>query len=164
MTQPPVDPTEEPLGGALAPTEDSAPESPPTAPAGDYPPPPPPPPPPTGGYPPPPPLSSTYPPAFPVGPTGAYGEVAVKPHRGTLLLGLGIGSLVLSCGCIGLVLGIMTILMANKDLAEMDAGTMDAQGRGNTRTGRVLGYSSIAIFVVSLLLVAIVALTSSTGS
>jgi hypothetical protein len=76
-----------------------------------------------------------------------------------LVLGLGIASLVLSCGCIGLVLGIATIIMANKDLAQMDAGTMDPAGRGNTTTGRVLGIASLALFAVAVVVSLVVLLT-----
>ncbi len=95
------------------------------------------------------PPEGVYPPAFPPGPGAGYGAVGLKPARGGLLLGLGIASIVLSCGCIGLVLGIVTLVLANKDLAEMDAGTMDPAGRGNTTTARLLGIISLAMFAVA---------------
>ena len=77
---------------------------------------------------------------------------------------MGIASIVLSCGCIGLVLGIVTIIMANKDLAEIDAGIMDPAGRGNTNTGRTLGVVSIALFVVALVVALIIGLAGSGSS
>jgi hypothetical protein len=75
------------------------------------------------------------------------------------VLVLGIVSLVLSCGCIGFVVGIVTILMANKDLAQMDAGAMDPAGRSNTSTGRVLGIASLALFAMALVFSLIFVLT-----
>lgn len=96
MTQPPIDPDDEPLGGSLAPVPEEAPEPPeppakaapppaapqpppaapapgpyPPPPSGAYPPPAPagsyPPPPPPGSYPPPPPGSYPPPPGYPAG-------------------------------------------------------------------------------------------------
>jgi hypothetical protein len=59
---------------------------------------------------------------------------------------------VLSCGCIGLVLAIVTLVMAKADLAQMDAGTMDPAGRANTSTGRVLAWVSVGIFIVAVVI------------
>jgi len=58
----------------------------------------------------------------------------MKPHRGTLILVLGILSLV----CCGL-LGIAAWLMGNTDLKEMAAGTMDPTGQGMTNAGKICG-------------------------
>jgi hypothetical protein len=45
--------------------------------------------------------------------------------------------------------------MANKDLKEMAAGTMDPTGRGTTQAGKICGIISvilgIVVFVISLL-------------
>jgi len=58
----------------------------------------------------------------------------MKPHRGTLILVLGILSLV-CCG----PLGIAAWLMGNTDLKEMAAGTMDPTGQGMTNAGKICG-------------------------
>jgi hypothetical protein len=58
----------------------------------------------------------------------------MKPHRGTLILVLGILGIV-SC----FPLGIAAWVMGKRDLKEMDAGTMDPSGRGNTNAGRICG-------------------------
>jgi hypothetical protein len=56
----------------------------------------------------------------------------MKPHRGTLILVLGILGLVV-CG----PLAIVAWVLGSGDLKEMDAGTMDPAGRGNTQAGRI---------------------------
>ena len=179
MTQPPVDPPqepnvdpeEEPIGGSLTPGPEDAPPPPP--PAGNYPPPPPaggyPPPPPAGAgnaYPPPPPPppagsgypaappEGVYPPAFPPGPGGGYGATSLKPHRATLVLALGIIGL-LCCGPVSIV----AFLFGKKDMDEMDAGLMDPSGRGTTNVGRILGIVGMVFFAISLVWVFVSLLT-----
>jgi len=146
MTQPPVDPPEEPLGGALTPPPEEAPHQPPPPPAEPptYHPPPPPPPAAPSGYPMAPP-EGVYPPAFPPGPGAGYGAVGLKPHRATLVLGLGIVGL-LCCG----PLGIVAYIFGKNDLAEMDAGAMDPTGRGTTNVGRILGIVAIVFLVIQV--------------
>ena len=58
----------------------------------------------------------------------------LQPDRGTLILVLGILSLIV-CG----LLGIPAWVMGNKDLKEIDAGRMNPAGRSNTNTGRICG-------------------------
>lgn len=72
----------------------------------------------------------------------------MTPHRGTLLIVLGILSLTL-CPPIG----IAAWLMGTKDLAEIDAGRMDRAGREFARIGRILGIIATIYFVVWLLVV-----------
>jgi|TARA_B100000959_G_scaffold282005_1_gene347449 hypothetical protein len=62
----------------------------------------------------------------------------MKPHRGTLILVLGILSLV---GC-GFFTGIPAWIMGNNDLKEIDQGTMDPSGRGSTNGGKICGMIS----------------------
>lgn len=69
----------------------------------------------------------------------------MKPHRGTLILVLGILSLVI-CQPIG----IFTWIMGNSDLKEMDAGTMDPTGRSLTNAGRIIGIVALAFLAVTL--------------
>ena len=95
----------------------------------------------------------------------------LKPHRGVLILVLGIVGLVIPllgsfccgfccgflgiAGCTGCICGIIAWVMANKDLKEMAAGRMDPTGRGLTQAGKVCGIISvilgIVVFVISLL-------------
>jgi len=93
------------------------------------------------------PPAGTYPPAFPPGPGAGYGAVAgLKPHRATLILGLGIVGL-LCCG----PLGIVAYIFGKNDLAEMDAGVMDPSGRGTTNVGRILGIVAIVFLVIQVI-------------
>jgi hypothetical protein len=70
----------------------------------------------------------------------------MKPHRGTLILVLGILSIVL-CG----PLGIFAWLLGNGDLREMAAGTMDPSGRDTTNAGRICGIIGIVLFALEAL-------------
>lgn len=56
------------------------------------------------------------------------------PHRGGLILALGILSWVV-CP----ILSIIAWVMGNQDLKEMDAGRMDPEGRGLTQAGKIIG-------------------------
>jgi predicted Zn finger-like uncharacterized protein len=60
-----------------------------------------------------------------------------EPHRGTLILTLGIVSIVTAwlLGPIGLVVGIITWVMGQRDLKKMKANVMDPQGLGSTQAG-----------------------------
>jgi hypothetical protein len=58
-------------------------------------------------------------------------------HRGTVILVLGILSIFM--GGIGLILGPIAWILGRRDLREMDAGRMDAAGRGSTNAGRICG-------------------------
>ena len=73
----------------------------------------------------------------------------MKPHRGTLILVLGILGIVFC-----FPLGIAAWVMGKRDLKEMDAGTMDPSGRGNTNAGRICGIIgtllAAAVFLLAL--------------
>jgi hypothetical protein len=71
----------------------------------------------------------------------------MKPHRGTLILVLGILGLVV-CG----PLGIAAWIMGSGDLKEMDAGTMDPSGRGNTNAGKICGIIATVLTVLGVLI------------
>jgi len=77
----------------------------------------------------------------------------MAPHRGQLIMILGIGSL------IGFVIGLplwiagpFAWIMGNKDLKEMDAGRMDPEGRGNTQIGKICGMIATILAVVGIVL------------
>jgi Flp pilus assembly protein protease CpaA len=69
----------------------------------------------------------------------------MKPHRGTLILVLGILGLVL-CG----PLGIAAWVMGNGDMKEMDAGAMDPSGRSTTNAGRICGIIATILLAISI--------------
>jgi len=71
----------------------------------------------------------------------------MKPHRGTLILVLGILGLMVCLVC-----GIIAWVMGNADLKEMDAGRMDPLGRGTTQAGKILGIISVALGALGMLL------------
>lgn len=66
-----------------------------------------------------------------------------EPHRGTLILTLGIVSIVTSMtwflGLIGLIIGVCAWVMGQRDLRKMRANTMDPQGLGTTQAGWICG-------------------------
>jgi hypothetical protein len=77
-----------------------------------------------------------------------YGEARprrrwLQPHRGTLILVLGILSLVV-CG----PLGIAAWVMGNTDLAAMRRGEMDPSGEGTTQAGRICGMIASILMIV----------------
>ena len=67
----------------------------------------------------------------------------LTPHRGVLILVLGILSIVCCLIC-----GIIAWVMANKDFKEMAAGRMDPAGRGLTNAGKICGIVGIALQIV----------------
>lgn len=71
----------------------------------------------------------------------------MKPHRGTLILVLGILGLVI-CG----PLGIAAWIMGSGDLKEMDAGNMDPAGRGNTNVGKICGMIATFLMIIGVLI------------
>lgn len=102
----------------------------------------------------------------PVQPVQAYptGQ-AMRPHRGTLILVLGILGLV--C-CV--ILGIIAWVMGNTDLREMNMGRMDPSGRGLTQAGKICGMISVILALISIVIWGIMLMTgglaamSSAGS
>lgn len=71
----------------------------------------------------------------------------MKPHRGNLILVLGILSLII-CG----FLGIPAWIMGANDLKEMDAGQMDASGRSLTNAGRICGMIACVLLIVGVVI------------
>jgi LSD1 subclass zinc finger protein len=66
-----------------------------------------------------------------------------EPHRGGLILTLGLLGLLLAPTCVlspvGLLLGLTAWVMGHNDLAKMRAEVMDPAGQGNTAGGRACG-------------------------
>jgi hypothetical protein len=71
----------------------------------------------------------------------------MKPHRATLILVLGILSIVFCA-----FLGIVAWVMGNADLKEMAAGTMDPSGKDMTNIGRILGIVGTVFLIIGLVL------------
>ena len=69
----------------------------------------------------------------------------VEPHRGTLILVLGILGIV-ACGFIG----IPAWLMGKADLEKMRRGEMDREGEGLTKAGYILGIVATILIAVGL--------------
>jgi hypothetical protein len=69
------------------------------------------------------------------------------PHRGTLILILGILGLV---GIGAPITGIIAWILGNSDLAQMRAGTMDPEGESNTSLGRILGMIATLLWAIGL--------------
>lgn len=69
------------------------------------------------------------------------------PHRGTLILVLGI----LSLSGMSLLTGIPAWIMGNNDLQQIRAGVMDPEGESNTNIGRILGMVGTLLALVGLL-------------
>ena len=71
----------------------------------------------------------------------------MKPHRGTLILVLGILGLVI-CG----PLGIAAWIMGNGDLKQMDAGALDPSGRSMTNAGRICGMIATILMILGVVI------------
>lgn len=82
----------------------------------------------------------------------------LEPHRGTVILVLGILSIVI-CG----LLGPVAWVMGNNDMKEIRAGRMDPAGEGTTNAGRILGIISTVIMLISCCGAAILGLIGALG-
>ena len=69
----------------------------------------------------------------------------LKPHRGSVVLTLGILGLLICVIC-----GIIAWVMGNNDLREMAAGRMDRSGEGMTKAGKILGMIATILCLVVL--------------
>jgi hypothetical protein len=72
-----------------------------------------------------------------------------RPHRGGVVLALGIMSL---CCNICLIPGISALVMGQADLSEMNAGRMDPRGRSMTQVGMVLGVIGTILGVLGVII------------
>jgi hypothetical protein len=71
----------------------------------------------------------------------------VEPHRGVLILVMGILGLVMGC----VIFGIIAWVMGKGDLDKMKRGLMDKEGESLTRVGYILGIVSTILFVAAIL-------------
>ena len=72
----------------------------------------------------------------------------ISPHRGSLILALGIISWAVFCP----IFGICAWVMGNSDLREMRAGRMDGSGMGLTQAGQVVGMIHALILIFGIML------------
>lgn len=80
-----------------------------------------------------------------------------SPHRGVLILVMGILSLIL-CQFVGPIAWIL----GKGDLAKMNQGQMDSEGRGLTQAGMICGIIATVLLILSLI-VTILALVFGVG-
>ena len=86
------------------------------------------------------------------GPRDPYGDPI--PHRGGVILALGLTGMFLSCiPLVGWILGGIALSMANTDLPRMDRGAMDREGRGLTVGGQVCAIIAVVINSIVVLVV-----------
>ena len=74
----------------------------------------------------------------------------MEPHRGTLILILGILGLVVCQP-----LGIAAWLMGNGDLKKMAAGQMDPEGEALTKAGKICGIIAVVLIILSIVFFAL---------
>jgi predicted Zn finger-like uncharacterized protein len=76
-----------------------------------------------------------------------------RPHRGGLILTLGILGLVLSCcPMAGWILGGIALSMGNTDLQAMSRRQMDRSGQGMTQAGKICGLIAVILATISSVL------------
>ena len=71
-----------------------------------------------------------------------------EPHRGTMIMILGILSLVM----MPIVLGPIAWIMGNNDLKLIRAGRMDPEGESSTNTGRICGMIGTILGILGLVI------------
>jgi len=90
--------------------------------------------------------------------TGATRYVA--PHRGPLILVLGIMGLFITCP----VFPLMSWVMGSNDLREMDAGRMDPSGRDVTRAGMIIGMVLSILWILGFVFIFVMMLAGAVGN
>lgn len=89
-------------------------------------------------------------------PFNTMANASMQPHRGTMILVLGILALVLNFGCgLGWILGIIAWVMGNTDLRAMEAGLMDRTGESMTKAGKICGMISVILVIVGIIIYAL---------
>lgn len=85
-----------------------------------------------------------------------------RPHRGGLILTLGIlGLFVWCCPIAGWVVGGIVLNMANKDLVEMAVGNMDDSGRGITLAGKICAIVALVLATLNAIAGAVLRVTDN---
>jgi phage FluMu protein Com len=95
-----------------------------------------------------------------------FGGSGLAPHRGGLILALGIIGLAMlflcvlcaPFGIVSLPLGIAAWVMGNNDLREMSAGRMDPSGERLTQSGKIIGIICCGLTLLLLVVGMVVSL------
>ncbi|MFY9615619.1 MAG: DUF4190 domain-containing protein [Candidatus Dormiibacterota bacterium] len=128
---------------------------PPPPPPGGAPPPPPPPPPPSGGMPPPPPSYQ---------PSGATTAPVVQQNSKALIsMILGIGSIVLTCTCLGLILGPIAVFLSRGAKSEISASGGAQGGDGLATAGMITGIIGAVLSLLWILYWVFIVVVGGTG-
>ncbi len=79
-----------------------------------------------------------------------YGNenTALMPHRGTLILVMGILGIFLSC----VIFSIIAWVLGKGDLEKMKAGQMDSTGESLTKVGMILGIVGTVLALLGLVI------------
>jgi hypothetical protein len=80
-------------------------------------------------------------------PSNQLGGRRVEPHRGAIILALGVMSW-MACP----LFGVFAWSMGTADLRRMQIGLMDPEGRALTQAGQILGMVHVVLFIVFLTL------------
>jgi uncharacterized membrane protein YidH (DUF202 family) len=83
----------------------------------------------------------------PVTPAQPVTQQPLQPHRGVVVLVLGILGIVVCFIC-----GIIAWVMGNNDLREMEAGRMDPSGQGLTKAGKICGMISCILVIIGFVI------------
>jgi len=84
----------------------------------------------------------------------------MKPHRGVLILVLGILGLIMC----GIFTGIPAWIMGKNDLKAIAAGEMDPAGQGLTKVGYILGIISVALTAIMVVVGVVAAVAGAAGA
>ena len=81
---------------------------------------------------------------------------SLEPHRGILILVLGILSLVI-CGLsgVGILTGIPAWIMGRNDLRKIKDGLMDPEGKATTKVGMICGIICCVLSLLSIIGIAL---------
>jgi hypothetical protein len=88
--------------------------------------------------------------------SGATGQF-VNPHRGGLILVLGLVGIIMGCP----IFSLMAWVMGSGDLREMRAGRMDRSGEGLTQAGQLLGMIPSILFIFGAALVMLIIIVAA---
>jgi len=81
----------------------------------------------------------------------------VQPHRGGLILVLGLVGIIMGCP----IFSLMAWVMGSGDLREMRSGRMDRSGEGLTQAGQILGMIPSILFIFGAALIMLIIIVAA---
>jgi K+ transporter len=81
------------------------------------------------------------------GTSAGTSSVALRQHRGIVVLILGILGILCTC----MPLGIVAWVLGHQELKDIDAGLVDPAGRGTVQAGKILGIVSVSLWALAIL-------------